>query len=463
MLGLVNVRLAGQLLSPVLLMSLASGPANVLAAEAVASDLRVARAGQNCADCFELPPCEIPAPQVPGPCPPLQAAPLPTETMPGEIQTPDAAQPGVPTPAERGETAQDDTNMFDNPPASSALPSGLGAVAAADSPDVHMIGDFFGSGYFLGGGISDTDSFASVPAGGGDRRFKVTDNLSPLPQDRVFFNYHHFHNAVYDVNGVRQDVNRYTLGLERTYLDQTISFEARMPFTGGLDAAQVVGMEDPLTSELGDLALTAKAFLWQWRSLKFAAGMAITLPTADDGSVQGDFQYTELKNEAVHLQPYLAVHCSRPGRRLFTTTYVGVDVDVNGNEVLTNAFSTSGGVESVGQIEDPALFYCDTQIGYWWYRDYGHVGYLNGIAPVLEIHYSQILESPENIDGVYENPFDKVSLLNMTVGFVFDFRRDHQLAIYSAVPLKTPEAEVHGVTVSPVFDAEVGAQWVYKY
>jgi hypothetical protein len=35
---------------------------------------------------------------------------------------------------------------------------------------------------------------------GGDRRFKISENNSPFPQDRIFFNYHHFHNAVVDVN-----------------------------------------------------------------------------------------------------------------------------------------------------------------------------------------------------------------------------------------------------------------------
>jgi hypothetical protein len=456
MLGLPVCWMAERLGPSLLSIALASSPLCLLASDMpAANELRVARAGQNCADCFELPPCDIPTPQ---PCEPCPIPPQPGEPAPGEVTTPDQ-------PADEAPIDQQPDNLFDDAPdaASSMLPSGAGAVAASDSPDVHMIGDFFSTGYFLGGGISGTDGFATVPSAGGDRRFKATDNLCPLPQDRVFFNYHHFHNATYDVNGVNQDVNRYTFGLERTYLDETISFEVRMPITGALDSGQVEGAEDTLTSELGNLALTVKAFLWQWRSLKFAAGMATTLPTADDGSVQGDFQYTELRNEAVHIQPYLGVHCSRPGRRLFSTTYVGVDVDVNGNEILTDQTGNGPGIISLGEIEDPALLFCDAQIGYWWYQDYGHIGYLNGIAPVVEIHYSQILESPENIDGFYENPFGQASLLNLTMGFVFDFRREHQLAVYSAVPLKHPEANINGLIVSPVFDAEVGAQWVYKY
>lgn len=35
---------------------------------------------------------------------------------------------------------------------------------------------------------------------GGDRRFKLSDNNSPFPQDRIIFTYHHFHNAIVDVN-----------------------------------------------------------------------------------------------------------------------------------------------------------------------------------------------------------------------------------------------------------------------
>jgi hypothetical protein len=44
-------------------------------------------------------------------------------------------------------------------------------------------------------------------------RVKIADNSSPLPRDRVFFDYNYFHNT--SLNGV--NVNRYTPGLETTF------------------------------------------------------------------------------------------------------------------------------------------------------------------------------------------------------------------------------------------------------
>jgi hypothetical protein len=445
----------------------------LLLAETVVTDsqLRIARVGQNCAECFELPPCAVPTPyegptpcEVPTPCeePSPREIPAMPPTPPQYGMGEESDEPADQLPTERTPTGPDaePDDIFDGqgPGAASSL-SGMGAVAASESSDVNMIGDFFSSAYYLGDGAGN---FVNVPSAGGDRRFKATDNLSPLPQDRVFFNYHHFHNAVLDINDDIRNLDRYTIGLERTCLDDTISLEVRVPMATGLTSTQTDFETDTLTSEFGNVALTVKAFLWQWRSVKFASGMAITLPTADDGEIQTDSGTTQFRNNAVHLQPYFGMTCARPGSRWFSTSYIGVDVDVSGNEIYSNAFS-SGEPVFVGEVQDQSLLYCDCQVGYWWYQDYGHVGYLNGIAPVVELHYSQLLDDPDNLGQLYTNPYGQNSLLNMTMGLVFDFRRKQQINVYAAAPLKRDEANLNGVIVSPVFTAEVGAQWVCRY
>lgn len=340
------------------------------------------------------------------------------------------------------------------------LPSGLGAVAASRSPSVNMIGDYFGSGYFLGG----TDGFATAPVAGGDRRFKATDNFSPLPQDRVFFNYHHFHNAVSDINGVDQDVNRYTFGLERTFLNNIFSLEFRLPFAGGLESDQSEFLNDTEATEFGNITFTLKSLLWNRGPWNVTGGMATVVPTARDASVEGDGTFTLMENNAVHLQPFLGIYRSDPCSRLFSTAYVAVDVDVNGNAIYTGpTFSTPPlMLTPLGDVRDQTLIFFDWQLGYWWYRDYGHIGYLNGIAPILEVHYTQALEDPVNL-SVYQNPFGKVSLVNMTGGLLFDFRKTASLIIYGAAPLNREESELFGRTVSPVFQAEVGLQCIYRY
>ena len=54
---------------------------------------------------------------------------------------------------------------------------------------------------------------------------KIGDDTSPLPVDRVFFDYNHFHNALLTANGQDISLNRYTFGLEKTYFDGMTSVE----------------------------------------------------------------------------------------------------------------------------------------------------------------------------------------------------------------------------------------------
>ena len=63
-------------------------------------------------------------------------------------------------------------------------------------------------------------------------RLNISENNSPLPTDRVYFSYRHFHNA----SNLRFyqfeesfDVNRFTLGGERTFCDGMMSVEMRLP------------------------------------------------------------------------------------------------------------------------------------------------------------------------------------------------------------------------------------------
>jgi hypothetical protein len=436
------------------LVILAVNSATLSAAECPANDCPVQFGGPPATpDCIYYPP----------PCDgqyPLGAMPVPgVEGLPGEWpqgQTP----PDLGAPSTSPEGTSPAPTAPGSGSADAGLPGGLGAVAASESPGVHMIGDFFGSGYFLGG----TDGFATVPGAGGDRRFKATDNLSPLPQDRVFFNYHHFHNAVSDIDAVNRSVDRFTFGYEKTCLDQTVSFEVRVPFASGLDSAQSFGSEDTVATEFGNIALTVKALLWQHNSLSFASGLATVLPVAEDASVEGDGTFTLLENNAVHLQPYVGVSYANPCRRLFSTAYLAVDFDANGNALSTGSASPGFApiLTPLGDVRDQTLLFVDWQLGYWLYQDYGHIGYLNGIAPVIELHYSQALEDPVDL-GVYTNPFGRADLLNLTAGLVFDFRRAATVTVYGAAPLRREEAIIFGRPVSPVFQAEFGVQAIYRY
>src|SRR5262249_29857955 len=55
--------------------------------------------------------------------------------------------------------------------------------------------------------------------------FKIADNESPRPQDRVFVNYNYFDRIL----GTSVDLNRETLGFEKTFLDGNASVGMRVP------------------------------------------------------------------------------------------------------------------------------------------------------------------------------------------------------------------------------------------
>lgn len=411
------------------------------------------------------PPCNCAPPPAGAPCPTAPSSP-PLAPTPAEPAYPPGFEipEGFDTPAPSADSAAPEAA----PPAPTAsppssLPSGMGAVAAAGSPDVNMIGDFFASGYFLGA----DGEFTNASSAAGDRRFKATDNLSPFPQDRIFFNYHHFHNAVTDLFGGEHDIDRFTFGYERTFFDKALSLELRIPFAGGLDATQAIDSPDTTSTEFGNISLTLKACLWERCGWNLISGIATVFPTADDASVTGFSSISVLENEAVHLQPYVGIAYARPCSRLFTTAYGAFDFDANGNEIFTGIIPVSGGpappLTSLGSVRDQTLLFFDWQIGYWVYQDYGHIGYLNGIAPILELHYTQTIDDAVNLASVYENPFGQVDLLNITAGLVFDFRQAATVTVYGAAPLRREFADIAGRVVSPVFDAEFGVQCVYRY
>jgi hypothetical protein len=160
------------------------------------------------------------------------------EGLSGEFQQPPAAAPQFPSPAGGAPPTE----------ALAGLPGGYGATGSGFSSAPSMIGDFFGNGYNY-----QVFNNASVATAGGDRRFKYAENNSPFLFDRVFFNYNHFHNAVIDVEGRDVNIDRYLFGIEKTFFDQTMSLELRVPIVDGLDARQTVGSFDTQDAEFGNM------------------------------------------------------------------------------------------------------------------------------------------------------------------------------------------------------------------
>lgn len=348
--------------------------------------------------------------------------------MPSE---PGQAPVSADTPAISPEAAASLTSM-------ASAPSGLSGTPS-------MIGDFFGGGYQL-----SLFGQPNVATAGGDRRVKYSENNSPFPQDRVFFNYHHFHNAVQDVRATDQDVNRFTFGIERTFGDGFYSWELRIPFAGGLDATQDTADPDPTAVEFGNISLALKRLLYRNRCFAVATGLGIIFPTGDDFEViDGSFNSVAFRfdNDAVHLQPFLGVFYQRHPR-LFHQFFVQADFDANGNDVVGIGGET-------GVLQDPALLFLDYSAGYWLYRNPCSGRYITGLAPMIELHYSTTMQDqdfgPAQLQGQFIQDFRR-DVLHLTAGLFFQLGNRSSLRVAGIAPLRDGSDRF--------FDSEFGVQFV---
>jgi hypothetical protein len=314
-----------------------------------------------------------------------------------------------------------------------------------------MFGDFFGGGTITATSVLLPGTAAGVlPTAGGARRFKIAENNKPFPQDRVFFMYNHFHNALEtEVSGVFGgpapddfSVDRYTFGIEKTLCDGLWSVELRTPFVGRYEE-ETPGFEVS-GGKVGNLSVVLKRLLCASECAAVAGGMSIDLPTGSDvdGSVlAADF---DVENDAVHLMPYLGF-LMLPSDRTFVQGYVQIDVPTNGNRV-----SVDGG--GSGTLDEQVLLFLDVTAGYWLMRSECE-GCVTGVAPVVELHYTTTLEDADTVTlaapaaTAFGNAANRIDVLDVTVGLHVAVTGSLSVRAGAAFPLRDDEDKL--------FDAEL--------
>lgn len=291
------------------------------------------------------------------------------------------------------------------------------AATSAQSLAPNSIGDFFGTGgtYFT---ILGSPYFSpnAAAAGGNVGRQKFAENVSPIPRDRVFLNYSLFHNAPLTADGA--DVNRFTPGFEKAFMNGNMSLEFRAPFASTVDSTfNSLGEADTTEFEWGDLTMFLKALLYNTDEIAFAGGIGFSFPTHDEFVVEdantGD-TIIKAESAAIHALPYLAALWT-PNDQLFVQTYGQIDTDLNGGAVYVDE---GGGPVNAGRLQDQTYLFLDVTAGYWIYQN--PCGNIRGIAPVVEFHYSRSLNNADAVataggTGIAGGE-DDLSLLNSIVG-----------------------------------------------
>ncbi len=307
----------------------------------------------------------------------------------------------------------------------------------------NMFGDLFSqSGQVQIGGVFSAR--ADIPTAGVLGRSKVSENNKAVTMDRVYFMVNHFQNALEgDANtldlipATDLSVDRYTLGIEKRFLDQLWSVDLRVPLINRYDFG--VPKFGVAGDELGNVAVTLKRQLVANCTTGVVAGLGIDVPTGGDLSGHAGSTNFTLQNDAVHLSPYVGF-MRAPNDTFFYHGFWQVDVPLNGNRIdYVDPFNNVAG--QFGRLQEQTLMHCDLSVGSWLYRN-RCAPLVTGLASVVELHYTTTLDDSDLVRGTvgplgfnFSNVLNRIDALQFTVGLHADLGPQTTFRVGGAFPL----------------------------
>jgi hypothetical protein len=372
----------------------------------------------------------VPPPSQLPPAPPATDGDAPLPALPGTAPRPSVALP----PSTSSEPQVNPTTQNNPPPPYNGT---LLAYSLASVPD--MMGEMPSRGHYnvmLG---FFTAHGATIPIAGGDGYAKIADDTSPIPTDRVFFDYNYFNHSVRTANDASIGLNRFNFGVEKTFFGGCCSIEVQAPVETGLSDTQNF---DDATAEnqgtvFGNLSLTLKCLVYQCNCFAVSAGTMVDLPTAPNGTFTNGAQSLTFRNDSVHVAPFVGFAYAPCRGGFFATGFVQVDVDANGDPVHQTFAGSNLDIET-GRFRDPSLLYLDLAMGYWLFRDEPRCGrYLTGIAPTVELHYTTTLQDYRGIDDTVSPVYAGTDCLDLTAGVHFQMGPCSMLTVGGVVPLRS--------------------------
>ncbi len=309
---------------------------------------------------------------------------VPTKPLP---TTPQA--PGRPAPADLAA-----------PPAAApvfaeAAPAGTEATGGAFAPQ--MLGDslsYFSRGQFGSAstfsGISGSQIFNGPVAALAGSAFKMADNDSPLPVDRVFLDVNYFTDIFHGARPTGSPdlrLTRYLLGGEKTFLGGDASVEIRVPIFQFDDNAG-----GSTTAMLGDITLISKFVLLRDSASGWtvSGGLDLTIPTGPGlAATQFNGGLAPVSVTDINTtiwQPWAGFYYS-PSDQLYVHGFSSLAIPTNDNV--------------------PVVWFNDVGVGYHIYR----TGSCD-IIPTVEAH----LTFPFGHEGVDSFPVGVVTTFDTILG-----------------------------------------------
>ena len=248
------------------------------------------------------------------------------------------------------------------------------------------------------------------------RNFKLAENMSPLPQDRLSFAFNYY-DGVQEaqnrgfgglVGGMK--VYRYLFTFEKTFLDGHASIGVRESIDT-LTATSVFPGVGGTSTALGDVNVFTKFVLWdnlqapatnqggfnaavaplvgQLQGSVVTGGLSVRTPTGPSNFAGSPFSFSP---RDVGIQPFLGYYVSRGN--WYLQGFESIEVPTSGENVT--------------------MLYCDTGLGYWLYRNECPGALLRGISPTLEAHVNIPLTNTDLWD--FSDPYATATAVNLTYG-----------------------------------------------
>lgn len=250
------------------------------------------------------------------------------------------------------------------------------------------------------------------------RGFKIADNMSPRPMDRVFFTFNYFNNLNGNINDRvapnlgGMEAYRYLFGYEKTFWDGNASVGLRLPLNT-LTVNGRAGTFGGTSTAVGSLTVFSKLILWQQPGTAnlVSGGLAVTAPTGPSafGGAPGVFAYRDAQ-----LQPFLGYSWSRG--RFYLQGFEAIDVPTDSRDVT--------------------MLYNDLGVGYFAYRSADPGAFLSAVAPTFETH----VNVPLNHAGAFRgfDPAGTPDVVDLTFGVHVLLRQRSLLTVGFVEPVTGP-------------------------
>ncbi len=289
-----------------------------------------------------------------------------------------------------------------------------------------------------------------LPQGGGASRAKIAENSAALPRDRFIFNYNHFHNAVDSqlTNGTNtfndsSNVDRFTLGFERTFFSSLCSIDLRIPLSANNDISTSNFSRNG--SELGNLAVSLKCLLASDDSSALAGGITFDFPTGESSSVRINGDTSPLmfstSNEAFHLAPFLGFLIAQ-GKDITHQGFLQVDVPTSSNRLRISDINTP--TIEADLLEQTLLF-----VDYSFAKDVYNAGRsargglaIQRVTGLAELHYTTTLEDSDVVqlattltDFQVMNVGNRLDVVNLTLGLQTELSSGTTIRLGTVAPI----------------------------